>query len=331
MADGTVADAAGDEPLAELLRSRLGPRHPVAAVATVVGRQVAVAAIGTGLDSRYEIGSISKGVTGLLYVDALERGEVTRDTELGTLLDLGDSPAGRLTLQSLSSHTSGLPRLVLPNLWRRSWELYRRGTNPYGGSLDDLLAAARGATVKPARRPKYSNLGFELLGHALAARAATTYADLVRERIAQPLGLSSFAVPATPDELGPHDIPGRSARGRSMEPWTGEDLAPAGGIRSTIGDMGALAAALLDGSAPGIAALDPVVDMNGSAVRIGAGWITLEAKGRLVTWHNGGTGGFRTWMGVDREAGTGAVVLSATAASVDRHGFDILAALPHAA
>src|SRR5690606_27204728 len=69
-----MTDAAGDPALATLLRSRLGRRHPVAAVATVAGGEMLLAAIGTGLDSRYEIGSISKWVTGLIYVDALERG-----------------------------------------------------------------------------------------------------------------------------------------------------------------------------------------------------------------------------------------------------------------
>nr|BFE50686.1 hypothetical protein GCM10017745_41130 [Saccharothrix mutabilis subsp. capreolus] len=89
--------------------------------------------------------------------------------------------------------------------------------------------------------------------------------------------------------------------------------------------MARLTAALLDGSAPGAAALDPVADFTGRVVRIGAAWITLERHGRAITWHNGGTGGFRTWLGLDRAAGTGVVLLSATAVPVDRHGFALLA------
>ena len=63
----------------------------------------------------------------------------------------------------------------------------------------------------------------------------------------------------------------------------------------------------------------------GPAVRIGAAWITLEHHDRAITWHNGGTGGFRSWLGLDRRAGTGVAVLSATSRSVDRHGFELLA------
>lgn len=50
--------------------------------------------------------------------------------------------------------------------------------------------------------------------------------------------------------------------------------------------------------------------------------MTLEVKGRTVTMHNGATVGFRSWMGMDREAGIGVVLSSATAAPVDRHAFN---------
>ncbi|MEU0067785.1 hypothetical protein ABZ085_31975, partial [Streptomyces albidoflavus] len=76
--------------------------------------------------------------------------------------------------------------------------------------------------------------------------------------------------------------------------------------------------------AAGVGALDPVAPF-GAGARIGAAWITVEIDGRPVTWHNGGTGGFRSWLGLDRARGTGLVVLSATAAPVDRQGFALLA------
>ncbi|MBT2554602.1 serine hydrolase [Arthrobacter sp. ISL-5] len=173
-------------------------------------------------------------------------------------------------------------------------------------------------------RPRYSNLGFELLGHAIASGAGMSFRDLLRNRLSVPLGLGSVYAPAAPDELGPRAVPGGAAGGRVMEPWTGEALAPAGGIRASITEMARLAQALLDGSAPGLAVLDPVANVAGPAARIGAAWVTLDVKGRAVTWHNGGTGGFRSWFGLDREAGAAVVVLSATAASVDRHGFRLL-------
>lgn len=319
-----TAGGHGDQRLAARLGELLGPRHPIAAAAVVTPEGVRVAARGTDLDADFEIGSIAKAVTGLLYADALARGEIDSDTRLGELLPLGDVPAADVTLRSLSTHRSGLPRLPKSaHPWRRTFALWLHGANPYGEDLEQLLDQARGVAVGEPL-PRYSNLGFQLLGHALAHAAETTYPELVDRRIATPLGLDCFYTPRTADELRPGALGGRSRRGRPQQPWTGEALGPAGGIRAAITSMARLAAAILDGKAPGVAALEPVAPF-GSGARIGAAWITIEANGRPVAWHNGGTGGFRSWLGVDRSSGTGVAVLSATAAPVDRQGFTLLA------
>ncbi|MDR6505684.1 serine hydrolase domain-containing protein [Arthrobacter oryzae] len=315
--------------LAARLGGVLGNRHSRFAVAAVTGGNVSVAAVGVPLDADFEIGSISKGITGLLYADACERGEISAGMTLGELLPLGDCEAAQVTLASVSRHSSGLPRLPgAAHPLRRTFALLLRGTNPYGEDLAELLMQARTVRLRDPR-PRYSNLGFELLGHAVAAGAGLTYRDLVATRLCTPLCLTSLYTPSAASNLGPDALTGRSRFGRPKQPWTGEALAPAGGIRASISDMGRLTRALLDGSAPGISALDPVADFAGPAVRIGAAWITLEAKGRSVTWHNGATGGFSSWLGLDRDANTGVVLMSATSASVDRHGFRLLEELTH--
>ena len=321
---GQATSHYGDEALAARLRTLLGDRHPVAAAATVSAGEQRVAGLGAGPTADFEIGSISKGVTGLLYAEALARGETDRSATLGDLLPLGDCPAARVSLASLSTHHSGLPGLATAGSpVRRSLALWLRGTNPYGDSLDQLLARSRSVPVgKP--RARYSNLGFALLGHAIAAAAGVSYRQLVRERVAGPLGLDVLYLAASPAELRPGALTGRSRLGQPRQPWTGEAVGPAGGIRASIEAMAGLVTALLDGSAPGVGALDPVRRFAGPAVGIGAGWVTIEHKGRTVTWHNGGTGGFRSWLGLDRAAGVGAVVLTATSASVDRPGFTLL-------
>ncbi|MFJ6673287.1 serine hydrolase domain-containing protein [Actinosynnema sp. NPDC091369] len=310
--------------LAEELVARLGPRHPVAAVATVSPAGTSVASVGASADADFEIGSISKGVTGLLYADARERGEIGPSTTLGDLLPLDGAPVAGVTLSSITTHRSGLPSLpAAASALRKSLALWLHGANPYGETLDQLLTQARGVRPGPPR-PRYSNLGFQLLGHALANAAGTTFQDLLRDRVAAPLGLDVFYAPATPADLRPAALTGTTRWGRERHPWTGEAVGPAGGIRARIGDMARLAAALVDGSAPGTSALDPVENFTGRVVRIGAAWITLERNGRAITWHNGGTGGFRSWIGLDRAAGTAVVLLSATAIPVDRHGFALL-------
>ncbi len=276
-------------------------------------------------DGDVEIGSVSKGVTGLLYRDAVARGELAAEDLLQQHLPLAGCPAGGVTLGSLAQHRSGLPRLpAIPGMLGRSWRLWRHQANPYGDPLAALLEQTR-ATKVGRPRPAYSNLGFELLGHAVAAAAGLPYTELVRTRIAEPLGLSSWYVPADPTQLSPHAVTGRTRAGRPAEAWTGEGIGPAGGIRSTLPDLATFAAALLDGSAPGADALDPTARFAGPAVRIGAAWLITSARGRTTTWHNGGTGGWRSYVGLDRDAGRAVVVVRASTRSVDRIGYDLLA------
>lgn len=316
-----------DAALAEEVRAELGRAHRVVAVATVDPTGSRAGVTGAPAGSRFEIGSVSKGLTGLLYADALDRGEVDPSTPLGSLLPpLEGSPAADVALGALATHTSGLPRLP-PAMqpWRRTVALWRHGTNPYGDSLAETLAQTRAATLGRARFA-YSNLGFALLGHAVAAAAGGPYCTVLTERVAVPSALD-LHVAHTPDELGPQDLRGRTRRGRPREPWTGEGIAPAGGVRTTAESLARLLHALLTGAAPGAAALDPTTTI-GRGASVGAGWITTTTPtGGAVTWHNGGTGGFRSWLGVDRAAGTGCAVVSATSSSVDRVGFRRLAAL----
>ena len=320
-----VSELWGDTALAVKAQRLLGRRHPVAALATVTRERVVAAGWGSDPGDDFEIGSISKGVTGLLYRDAVERGVVRGSTTLGELLPLPKSAeVARIQLEALSQHRSGLPGLPRARgPVRRSLKLWWSGTNPYGDSLEDLLRQAERVRLRGSLRPHYSNFGFELLGHALAKSARTTYPELVQERIAGPLGLKSWYLPAGWSDLRASSITGRSRRGRSRAAWTGEALGPAGGLRSSIGDLAELTRALLEERVAGVSALDPVARFAEGA-RIGAAWITVEHQGRAVTWHNGGTGGFRSWLGIDREAGAGVVLVSATAVSVDRTGFRLL-------
>jgi CubicO group peptidase (beta-lactamase class C family) len=321
-----VTGGQGGDVLAERVRALVGRRHHVVAAATVSPDEVCLARIGAARGADFEIGSISKGVTGLLYADALDRGEITPTTKLADLLPLAGTPAARLSLGSLTVHRSGLPRLpASASPIKKTLTLWWSGTNPYGEDVDELVAQARLTTLRTPKA-RYSNLGFELLGHALARASGLTYAEMVRQRVADPLGLTTFYVPAAPDELRPSALVGTSRLGRPRQPWTGEAIGPAGGIRACIEDMAVLVQSLLNGTAPGLAALDPV-DTFAGRVRIGAAWITMDLHGRSITWHNGGTGGFRSWLGLDRDAGTGAVILSASSAFVDRAGLRLLAQL----
>lgn len=302
------------------------------ALATVTAGVVRAAGVGVDHSQEVEIGSISKGITGLLFEDAITRGELARTTTLGEAIPaLRDAPAATATLDSIARHRSGLPRLPPGSgTVRRTFELIRKGTNPYGESLAELFEQARATPLAAKPRPLYSNIGFELLGHAVATRAGLSYAELLTHRITRPLGLTSMYAPAAPGDLRPTAMLGFTKRGRSRDAWVGEAVAPAGGIRAGVADMAKLAAALLDGSAPGHEALQPRERFAGP-MQIGSAWITSplggKGSGRSMTWHNGGTGGFRSFLGLDRETKTAVVVVSPRSVSVDHRATELLASL----
>lgn len=293
------------------------------AVATVHDDRVVLATHRCRPTDRFEIGSISKALTGLLYDDAVDRAEVRPYDRLGDHLPVGDGPVAEIRLSSLATHRSGLPTLPRGHALSRSLRWLILQQNPYGETTDELVRLARSTRVGRAR-PLYSNLGFQLLGHATAAATDRSYRDLVRERLAEPLDLSSLVVPTDASELESRDLVGRSRWGRRSAPWTGEGLGPAGGIRMDVQDVATLARRVVGGEAPGLGALEPTADFGRRGVRIGAAWITTPTPRGDVVWHNGGTGGFRTWLGLDLTRRLAVVVLRARYRAADPAGWALL-------
>lgn len=315
----------GDDELATQTLEHLSTEGMYAlSIAEVSPEGTRTATIGAPLDGAFEIGSVSKAITGLLYAEALERGEVHPETTLGQVFQLADAAAGEVTLEGLSQHRSGLPRLPISlTMMVDSYRWLLLGHNPYREEPADVVEDLRSVSVG-GDDPSYSNVGYAALGLALAAVAETSYSELVRSRLAEPLGLETFYLPDHGDGAAhPQAVDGRSASGRAQQPWDSAGYAPAGGIRADADSMAGLAQALLSDEAPGASALDPVSDFDEST-QIGAGWLTQEHQGREITWHNGQTGGFSTWFGLDRERGTAVFISAASDHPVDDAGRTLL-------
>ena len=72
------------------------------------------------------------------------------------------------------------------------------------------------------------------------------------------------------------------------------------------------ARAVVERQARGLAALQPVADAGES--RIGLAWMTTQVSGRTLTWRNGGTGGYRSMLALDRATGQAVLVLNSSKA-----------------
>ncbi len=286
--------------------SALAERGEVASVAYAVVAGTRVRSGGFGgadADSVFQIGSVTKVLTGLLLADSAGRGAV-KLSDPGTDYLPGAVP-GRVTLVELATHTSGLSR-VPPGMQRYA---LLRPRDPYAwypkGSF--LRAARRSLATAPGGQPyAYSNFGAALLGYLLGEAAQVPYQRLVEERICGPLGMTATGFDASP-------VPGYS-NGRKVPPWHFGPMPAAGGLYSTASDMAKLLTACLRPEGTSLAGPAPLAlathAVTGPQQEMGLGWHHALRDGRRVSWHNGMTGGYSAMIALDIERGSAVAALA---------------------
>lgn len=264
-------------------------------------------------DTLFEIGSVTKVFTSLLLTDAVARGEVALDDPIGKYLPatvkVPERNGRKITLVDLATHTSGLPRLP-SNL------LPQDPANPYAGYTAEQAGAFLSSFElprDPGSKYEYSNFGAGLLGQILSARAGVDFETLVQKRITTPLAMSSTVVNAK--GLEKRLAPGHDAQGARVANWDFQAMAGAGALRSTANDLLRFLAANLGLAesplTPSMAAMLGVKRPTPiPATEIAIGWHVTTRGGRTLVWHNGGTAGYRSFVGFDPKQRTGVVVLS---------------------
>ncbi len=274
-------------------------------------------------DSIFQIASISKTFTALILAQMVERGQTKLDEPVRNLLPPGVAarPSGvpglpEITLLDLATHHAGLPPMP-DNLNPKDDDNPLR--DYHAADLYEYLAT-RGLERYPHVEFEYSNLGFGLLGHALANRAGTTYQDLLERDVTGPLGLKDTTTSLSPDQQR-RMIQGYNTENRPVPPWDLDVLAGAGAIRSTAGDMIAYLKAnlhpelqtgnSLQAAIAGTHQLKAVADSN---VRIALAWIYDTDTG--VYWHNGAVAGYTSYAFFDPKHDSAGVVLSNRFSSV---------------
>jgi len=195
-------------------------------------------------NSLFEIGSITKAFTGVLLADMVRAGEVSLSDPVSKYLPANVNMPSRggieITLEHLSSQTSGLPRLP---------------------------------------------------GNMRPANLLNPYADYTVARM----------------------VAGHDPAGDTVPLWDLPTLAGAGALRSSMADMLKFAEAMVRP----VPALREAVTMatrsrasTGPNMEIGLGWFRQAIGNDTIVWHNGGTGGFRTYVGFMPSAGRAVVVLT---------------------
>ncbi len=290
-------------------RGWLADHHAVAVaeIDVMAPQPVRLAGIGADDTTVMEVGSMTKAMTGLVIADAVRRGEVRMDAPVATYLpQLEGSLAGDATLQELVTHTAGYAEFGAGTVRRAAW-MAPLGMNFFTADGAQMTEETRTQTLGGRGRYAYSTLGSAIAGQAVAGAAQMSYPDLMRIRLFEPLGMSDTAI-----QIGPALVAGgRSVSGLPTQPWVMDAYAPGAAAVSTTRDLAKLATALLDGTAPGMAALEPTTATDVANTRVGAFWRTSTwVTGQTITHHAGQTSGYAAYLGLDRRGHKAVIVLS---------------------
>ena len=236
-----------------------------------------------------------------------------------------------VTFEQLTTHSAGLPRLP-PNM-TLLYSLSNRA-DPYANYDETMLfEAVKEVELQPAGKlSEYSNFSFGLLGTLLANVTRTPYPDLVETRILRPLEMHGATATGWSSDNTAQPL---SADGSEAGEWAFDALAGAGSVRGSVRD----AMKFLESSLSAYDEEVPLAVANCRAQRAtdvrageysaqGLGWIHTQSPAGEIIWHNGGTGGFSTFLGFNAEQEVGLVLLANVAdVDVTGVGLEFLASL----
>ena len=192
------------------------------------------AASDLGPDSRFRIGSVTKTLTAVLVLQARDEGLLDLDDPIRAHLDV---PAhGDATIRRLLSHTAGFQREPYGDVWDTLL------TPDAGTMLAELDRAER--VLPNARRFHYSNLGLAVLGQLVARKRGGTWAEVLQERVLDPLGLAATTVDPPAQAVTGWLVDAYSDAARPEPQIDLGGVAPAAQLWSTAGDMARWAAFL---------------------------------------------------------------------------------------
>lgn len=272
------------------------------------------------LDTIFRIASVTKVFTTTLLAVLRDEGVVALDDPVAKHLPAGlkvpGDPRGAaaITLRHLATHTSGLPKLpgnVVP-----------KDGDMYGGYTPEQLYAALPMTslVAPVgARDEYSNFGMGLLGHVLERAAGKPFETLLRERVLEPLEMSSSGITLAEHQRRRAAVGHMAFSNVPAPEWDFGCLAGCGALASNVPDLAKFVSVQLRAGEADVRPIrggtlrelhTPQHVAAGWEYGIGLGWHVFHnaANGNII-WHNGSTYGFGSFVAFIPKHNVGVVVL----------------------
>ncbi len=241
----------------------------------------------------YPIGSLTKQTTAIAALMLVDEGKLRLDSTIGALLPGFHPAAVPITLEQLLGHTSGLVNYVnLPD-WSSLWGKELKPDQLLDYFRKRPLAAPAGSEFE------YNNSGYVAVGRMIELASGQSYADFLRARIFEPLGMRRSGYNDFTAILEGR-VPGYTRTGdgwqNSRAVLHPSQLFSAGALYSNVDDLARLQDALAGGRLISPALLERMTSpgrLNDELkTGYGLGWAVSTQQGRKVLEHGGATNGF---------------------------------------
>lgn len=266
-------------------------------------------------DTLFEIASSTKVFTTTLLALLVEKGTISLDTPVNTLIPSAISLPHTLTLLELATHTSGLPTMPGNVLFH----LLRNPGNPYASyTYKEVLQAVQSFKKPSSTIPapyNYSNLGYALLAYIVAKQLHEPFESAMQHLLCHPLGMKDTGYHLKADQRL-RLAQGFSSAGRAAPNWEMGALEGAGGLYSSARDLIYFLQAhlgsshVLSGSVRTLCHKEyaNIPPHDTSAL----GWIvTKDQKSKTkMYWKDGASTGYRSFLGLIKEKKISVVVLT---------------------
>jgi CubicO group peptidase (beta-lactamase class C family) len=267
-------------------------------------------------DTQFELASVTKQFTAMAILILSDQGTLRLDDTLDKYCPEFPAYARTIRIRDLLRHVSGLPDYEMLMVGKIGADFFRSSKGPPAAheftSHEVLQTLSRQPKLNFAAgsRFEYSNSGYEVLGQIIERVSGKRYADFLREKIFDPLGMRQTLVLDERKHSGPRlALAYRKRNGRweditySAENYEYGD----GGVESTGNDLVKWDQALTAGKLVRRATLDlaftPGRTSDGKVIEThffeypsayGFGWFVSSENNAVVLEHGGEWSGYRT-------------------------------------
>ncbi|EIT86686.1 beta-lactamase [Fictibacillus macauensis ZFHKF-1] len=267
-------------------------------------------------DFQYEIGSITKTFTTSLLSKYVFEKKVSIHDSIQKYINGLEADAHYPSFLRLATHSSGYSAR-LPFTKREYWNLIvdlliggnkLNEKNPLNMDPTIMKRLIEKNQLKEGIDSwKYSNFGISLIGYALGQISGNGYWDLMNSFLQNELGLSDTYLGTS------HNIlPGYNKKNQDCGNWSWHKenlIAPAGAISSTAADLLKYAQNNFYEDQPYFSLCHRKHGEGTKKYDMGLGWFLLKRNNHVLL-HGGGTGCFRSFLGIDKEKKVASVVLA---------------------